>query len=278
MIDGSDVVFGSVRSTGHTIALRETDRLTILLPRQGRLRVRIAAADHVVTPTSPMAFRPGDRTTEAIAGHLGLFAATAIQVPVSGISRLAEAAQLPLRSALGPDGLALRGRLDPAVLHAMKRLADDIFLQPDAALPSRVAAAAAAIVNDQLMAMLDSLGEPALPRVLPAFHRVRAAEEIMRAHSEAPLSMAELAKTLGVSLRSLQLAFREVHDGKSPREVYSRIRLDRARQRLLAASSGEQVTGIALDSGFLHLSRFAMTYARTFGERPSETLARRRRA
>jgi transcriptional regulator GlxA family with amidase domain len=89
--------------------------------------------------------------------------------------------------------------------------------------------------------------------------------------------MIDLAQRLEVSLRSLQLAFREVHDGLSPRQVYNQIRLDRARQRLLQASGGDQVTTIALDSGFAHLSRFAMSYARAFGELPSETLARRRR-
>jgi transcriptional regulator GlxA family with amidase domain len=54
------------------------------------------------------------------------------------------------------------------------------------------------------------------------------------------------------------------------------MRLEKARQRLIAANGEGQVTTIALDSGFHHLSRFAHAYARTFGERPSETLARRR--
>lgn len=277
-IEGSDIVIGSVRSSGHVIDLREADRLTILLPRTGRLRVRIGATEHGVTPGSPMAFRPGERTTEAIAGHSGLFAATTLQIPAARVRDLAEAAQLPLQGVLGLDALALRGRIDATVLQGLKRLTDDIFLQPESVLPPKVAAATADIVYEQLLSMLDGLAAPFQSRVLPAFHRVRAAEEIMHAHSDEPLSMIDLALRLGISLRSLQLAFREVHDGKSPRQVYSRIRLDRARQRLLDASGADQVTSIALDSGFLHLGRFAMSYARAFGELPSETLARRRRA
>ena len=46
--------------------------------------------------------------------------------------------------------------------------------------------------------------------------------------------------------------------------------------RRSAANGDGQVTMIALDSGFYHLSRFVQAYARAFGERPSETLARRR--
>jgi AraC-like DNA-binding protein len=54
------------------------------------------------------------------------------------------------------------------------------------------------------------------------------------------------------------------------------MRLDVARAALLAAEPPRQVTVIALDCGFTHLSRFAEAYLRAFGERPSETLARRR--
>jgi AraC-like DNA-binding protein len=275
-IEGSEIVIGRVRSSGHSIELRETDLLTILLPREGRLRVRIGATDHGVSPGSPMSFRPGERSTNAIAGASGLFAATTVQIPITKLKELAEGAQLPLQGILGLDAVALRGRIEAAVLQNIKRLADDIFLQPEAPLPAKIATATADLLYEQLLAMLDSVAAPSQPRVLPAFHRVRAAEEIMHAQTEGPLSMIDLAQQLEISLRSLQLAFAEVHDGKSPRQIYNEIRLQRARQRLLEASGRDQVTKIALDAGFLHLSRFAQSYARAFGELPSETLARRR--
>jgi AraC-like DNA-binding protein len=275
-IEGTDVVIGSVQSTGHVIELREANRLTILLPRSGRLRVRIGAVEHAVTPGSPMAFGVGERTTEAIAGRSGQFAAATLQVPIGRMVALAEAAQLPLRRILGPDALALRGRVGDTVLHGLNRLTDDIFALPETPLPPKIAAAIACMIDEQLVALMDGQSASAQPRILPAFHRVRAAEEIMHADGDEPLSMIDIAQRLGVSLRSLQLAFAEVHDGKSPRQIYSQIRLQRARQKLLEASGRDQVTAIALDTGFLHLSRFAQTYARTFGELPSETLARRR--
>jgi AraC-like DNA-binding protein len=275
-VEGSEIVIGRVRSSGHSIDLQETDRLTILLPREGRLRVRIGATDHGVSPGSPMSFRPGERSTNAIAGASGLFAATTVQIPMTKLMELAEGAQLPLQGILRLDAVALRGRIEAAGLQNIKRLADDIFLRPEAPLPAKIATATADMLYEQLLVMLNIMAAPSQPRVLPAFHRVRAAEEIMHAQTEAPLSMIDLAQRLGISLRSLQLAFAEVHYGKSPRQIYNEIRLQRARQRLLDASDRDQVTKIALDAGFLHLSRFAQTYSRTFGELPSATLARRR--
>jgi AraC-like DNA-binding protein len=276
VIEGTDLEIGSVLSTGHRIELREADRLTILLPRSGQLRVRVGAKEHGVTPQSPMAVGAGERATEAIAGRSGRFAATTLQVPIGRMLALTEKAGLPRRCIIGPDAVSLRGQIGDTVLQDMNRLADDIFLLPEVSLPPKVSAAISSMIDEQLVALMDGQSFPLQPRVLPAFHRVRAAEEIMHAESDEPLSMIDLAERLGISLRSLQLAFAEVHDGKSPRQIYNQIRLQRARQRLLNASGPDQVTTIALDTGFLHLSRFAQSYARTFGELPSETLARRR--
>jgi AraC-like DNA-binding protein len=276
LIEGTDLRIGSVLSTGHRIELREADRLTILLPRSGQLRVRVGSGDHRVTPQSPVAVGAGERATEAMAGRSGRFAATTLQLPIGRVLALAERAGLPRRCAFGPDAVSLRGQIGESVLQGMNRLADDIFYLPEAPLPPKVAQAIANLIDEQLVALMDGQSRPQPPRVLPAFHRVRAAEEIMHADSDEPLSMIDLAQRLGVSLRSLQLAFAEVHDGQSPRQIYNQIRLQRARQRLLDASGPDQVTTIALDTGFVHLSRFAQSYARTFGELPSQTLARRR--
>jgi transcriptional regulator GlxA family with amidase domain len=55
--------------------------------------------------------------------------------------------------------------------------------------------------------------------------------------------------------------------------------LNRARQALLASDSEEdKVTVIAAKLGFTELGRFAVRYRELFGERPSETLRRQKRA
>jgi transcriptional regulator GlxA family with amidase domain len=66
---------------------------------------------------------------------------------------------------------------------------------------------------------------------------------------------------LGISLRRLQVAFHAVR-GESSWTRITRLRLDRVRNRLLEGRSGETVTSIAFECGFLHLSRFAEVYGR----------------
>lgn len=62
----------------------------------------------------------------------------------------------------------------------------------------------------------------------------------------------------------------------SPIALLKRVRLDQARADLEAADPRTTVTGVAYDCGFAHLSRFAVEYARRFGESPSHTLRRAR--
>ena len=98
----------------------------------------------------------------------------------------------------------------------------------------------------------------------------------MRRSFQDALAMPDVARELGVSLRALQVAFRE-HRGRSPREVLVSIRLEEARRRLLAAGDdGTSVTDAAMSAGFAHLGRFATAYRHAYGEAPSDTLRRRR--
>jgi transcriptional regulator GlxA family with amidase domain len=116
-----------------------------------------------------------------------------------------------------------------------------------------------------------------LPRATATDHaRVRRAEAVMLSRSADALSIATVAEELGLSLRSLQTAFRNVH-GEGAKARLTRIRLERARRRLIEAAPYGRVTDIALECGFTHLGRFAAAYCSTFGERPCETLAVHRR-
>jgi transcriptional regulator GlxA family with amidase domain len=183
-------------------------------------------------------------------------------------------------AALGGDGRQTpdASRLENA---AARRLAAYLAFLFDGVIgPDGPRTGAAAL--DRILALLEDLiadvaaGWGARPAdAAAALRRVRMAEEIMRVRSAEPLAMHEVAQTLGIGLRSLQLAFRSVR-GEEPRATLTRIRLDAARARLLAADPGDNVTAIALDCGFTHLSRFAAAYRRAFGERPGETLSRRR--
>jgi AraC-like DNA-binding protein len=86
--------------------------------------------------------------------------------------------------------------------------------------------------------------------------------------------LADLARVVGVSVRTLEYAFRDVV-GMGPL-AYVRIqRLNQARRCLLEIRSGRvTVSEVALDHGFGHFGYFARDYKTLFGELPSETLAR----
>jgi transcriptional regulator GlxA family with amidase domain len=98
----------------------------------------------------------------------------------------------------------------------------------------------------------------------------------MRAKSDDALSIAAIAAKVGVSTRSLQIAFRQ-YRGVGPRQILEDFRLDAAHARLFAAAPGDNVTRIAFDCGITHLGRFATRYRARFGESPLATLRRRRR-
>lgn len=86
-------------------------------------------------------------------------------------------------------------------------------------------------------------------------------------------TLAELARTAGTSVRSLQAAFAE-HLGMSPTAYLRRVRLARAHQDLLAAvpGDGQSVADIAFRWGFGHVPRFAAAYRERYGAPPSQTL------
>lgn len=269
-----------VRSTGHLVELTEETDITLLVPVSGQLRVRITAADHRLSPRTPCLFGPTARRTRAEAPRAGgMFEAHALMLPRRVLDDLLQDRLGPHVRWLGlPDALPLAAACPEA--QRLADLLDHVARQTgDAALPmsDRAGAAMAVLVEeflcDLILTALPALSDAAVQPV--SWRRVRQAEEIMRARSDEPLSMAELARSVGVGLRSLQLAFLQVR-GMGPRDVLVRVRLERARARLLAAHPAETVTRVALDSGFAHLGRFPATYRAAFGELPAETLARAR--
>lgn len=104
---------------------------------------------------------------------------------------------------------------------------------------------------------------------------VRRAQDFMEAHAERAISMAEIAVASGVSLRSLQDAYRKAR-GMTLGEGLLDLRLARFRAGLLGADGSTSVADAAFNAGFGHLGRAAAVYRDRYGETPSETLRRRR--
>jgi AraC-like DNA-binding protein len=100
---------------------------------------------------------------------------------------------------------------------------------------------------------------------------VRRARDYLRMHAAEPLSLTDLAASLGVGLRALQISFRR-EMGCSPREYLMTCRLELARSQLLGAERDTKVATVALECGFTDLALFSRKYREAFGELPSETL------
>jgi len=94
----------------------------------------------------------------------------------------------------------------------------------------------------------------------------------VRAHIAHPISLEQLRAVAGVSTRTLQEACL-ARWGQTPIELVASRRLEAARS-LLTSGRALTVTAAAVHSGFSHLGRFSIAYKRTFGESPSDTLAR----
>ncbi len=113
----------------------------------------------------------------------------------------------------------------------------------------------------------------ARPPPEPGLQRVVLAEELMAASCTEEITAEGLAEATGVSVRSLQRAFR-THRRTTPLAFLRERRFEEARARLLAEPS-LSVTEVALACGLVHLGRFSQGYRARFGETPSETRRRK---
>lgn len=121
-----------------------------------------------------------------------------------------------------------------------------------------------------LVAALFSASTPRPDLPLPARSLVlRRAEEFMRVRLAAPVGAIDLCREVGVSDRTLRLAFRE-RFGLGPMAYYRCLRLNTVRSRLKTDPIAS-IADVARAYGFHHLGNFAAAYRRLFGERPSST-------
>lgn len=110
--------------------------------------------------------------------------------------------------------------------------------------------------------------EPAAPR------SVRLAIQACEASPEEPLTVTDMARIAGVSIRSLQDGFKK-YVGMSPTDYLRNVRLTRVREELISNRSlNSSISDIAFSWGFTHMGRFAKMYHERFGELPSETIRR----
>nr|WP_244645884.1 helix-turn-helix domain-containing protein [Bradyrhizobium campsiandrae] len=98
-------------------------------------------------------------------------------------------------------------------------------------------------------------------------------DEFAHSHPEIPLYSEALAKELGTSVRTLQLAVQAVH-GASLHQHLRNKRLWSLRAQLARGTPATSVSSAAFANGFSHMGELSQLYKVTFGELPSETLLR----
>jgi AraC-like DNA-binding protein len=103
---------------------------------------------------------------------------------------------------------------------------------------------------------------------------VRRAQDFMAANAARAISMADIAAASGVSLRSLQDAYRKSR-GVTLGEGLLSLRLERFRESLMERGAVVSVTDAAFSAGLGHLGRAAAAYRARYGETPSKTIRRR---
>ena len=100
---------------------------------------------------------------------------------------------------------------------------------------------------------------------------VRVAEGYMSSHLKSALTLEDIAREAGASVRALQAAFRASR-GRSPMTVLRDMRMERAWVDLSHPTPETNVTEVATGLGFFHLGRFAEQYRKKYGCTPIETL------
>ena len=160
---------------------------------------------------------------------------------------------------------------------ALRRAATYVIQELDAKPPTEADAALDRAYEELLLTSLLALPHSKSHTLRPERHHeiapgfVRRAEAWMHAHLGEPITISDLLRVCGCSRTTLFGAFRTSR-GCTPMEFLTEQRLLKARDALRRREPGDTVARIAQSCGFTHLGRFSGTYARRFGERPSETL------
>ncbi|QZQ53687.1 helix-turn-helix domain-containing protein (plasmid) [Curtobacterium sp. TC1] len=103
----------------------------------------------------------------------------------------------------------------------------------------------------------------------PTSSRFSRAEAFLLEHATEQITVADVAKAAGLSVRGVQALFHRYH-GTTPLAYLRCIRLALAREQL-QSESDRSIAEIAREAGFAHVGRFAGAYRDRFGELPRQT-------
>lgn len=253
----------SVVSTGHSASFIEADRTAVTLPLCGHAEVKVGRRQFSVSPGDMVALGPSERRS-----RLSRDAAGGTYKSYTIITSANWPFGLPEDTLYrSPDPKRLK-------LRELLRFSFSYLSNPE-------------LVSDRTILLHEALVEDALVETLAPYdtfgeggsrsHRsemlARSAQRYIDENYGEPLTVAEVAAALDVSLKALQRSFR-TRRGMSVRNYLTRVRLDAMRRNLEQAKQETSVTSAALEAGLFHLGRSSAAYKVRFGELPSETLGR----
>ncbi|MFG1954262.1 AraC family transcriptional regulator [Micromonospora sp. NPDC048830] len=246
------------------------------VPMSGSLHTRTAYGEVFATPGLAAVYNPD--SPALLHGWVDGGSLFGLKVERAALeSQLADLVDVPVRTAVRLGGaLDLRrgpGRQWWTLVRSLVELARD----PSGPLSMPIIARP--LAQSVITALLYAVDHPYRDRLAGARYgaapaAIRRAVETLEDEPELPWTAADVAKRVGVSIRSLQEGFVR-HIGQPPMTYLRTVRLRRAHVDLQAADPARHtVAQIAGRWGFVHLGRFAAAYRQRYGEAPSATLYR----
>jgi AraC family transcriptional activator of pyochelin receptor len=259
----------------HQQAINDSDWIHIQFRLNGGGHERVSPTDLIETPNrSCVVVRyPQNCVVERTSHTADTFEVVCLLLRPRALTRLVDvsASNFPKQAQwiAREESLALQATVLP--LSSKMRLAvNDIFTCPFTATARRgyMRAKSLELLSNVLHALdAPQTGRPAarLPLSPQDIERIDHARAIMLRELGNSLTLAALARRVGVNRTKLALGFKEVY-GTSVQAYWRDARLSRARE--LLQSAGARVTDVALTVGYSELSSFTRAFSRRFGVLP----------
>lgn len=152
--------------------------------------------------------------------------------------------------------------------------ADGVMLLDFTAGPFRALGGGMRLVADALRldpdpaADIPAAPDASVPAAVP--RHVKRAEDYLARHLAEPLTMAELASRVGVSVRSLHRGFLDFR-GVTPARYVQNLRIEAAHRLMISGSCFMDLRQVAAEVGFGSYAPFWRAYVRRYGRPPSTT-------
>ena len=176
-------------------------------------------------------------------------------------------ARVPPRQQLNESHLGIKWQLDDTIMQAFERLVNLLDYPNDTEFLS-------SLIQQEIYYRLLSAQQGHKLRQLVIngshTHRIAQATDWLKAHSDEPVVIADLASRCGMSVSGFHQHFKEITQ-LSPLQYQKKLRLMEARRLII--SNDSQISQIAMQVGYESPSQFSREYKRLFGNSPNSDLS-----